>query len=123
MIPFATDTVTITRLSGGDPNDEYELDSQTDLVYPTVSTVKVAEGLRMVISGGGGSRAFGSIGEQEHLVFKFKCDLIPDDSVRGDDIIIVADGTTYNVSWARTRSVLGMSFIYGECFQQTGQLT
>jgi len=122
LIPVCTTTITVTRPESGDPNSGVDLDSETDLVPPTVSIVTVAEGVRAHFNAGSGTRLFGAGGEREHVSFKFHCDPLPDDeTVFGGDTLTDSFGVDYVVLWCRAHRGIGFSYLKGECYQQTGE--
>jgi hypothetical protein len=122
LIPLATTTFTVTRLEVvTDPNSLEDLDSETDLNLIVATNVVIATGLRAYIDGGEGTRTFGAGGEKEHVVFKFRTDLIAGDTIQGDDVLTDASGQIYNVLWCRQRNALGLGLIEGQCFQETGE--
>jgi hypothetical protein len=120
---LATTLLTVTRiLSDTDPNSEVDLDSETDYVPASTHVATIANGVRGVISGGTGDRAYGPGGEREVVKYKFRADPLAADIIVGDDVLTDSDGNIYTVKWARGRDALGVTFIEGECFQEIGAL-
>lgn len=122
-IPLATTALTVTRLmSSSDPNSEVDLDSETDYVTPNVQTVTIATGLRANLNQGSGTRAFGAGGERERVTFRFQADPIANATILGDDTLTDGLGQVYTALWCRARSVMGIAYLEGECYQETGAL-
>jgi hypothetical protein len=122
VIPVSSTTVTIARYSNGDANSSYELDSETDLLEPTASLVTVVSNLRAQINVPSGTKTFGPTGGKERVTFKFKTDVPTDAAIMGGDTMTDAQANVYTVAWARVRSVFGMTWVEGQCYQVVGAM-
>lgn len=120
-IPVSSTALTVTRLeSSTDANSEQDLDSETDYVPGTVTTVTIASSVRANINSPTGQQTFAAGGERTRVVYKFQSDPLASGTIMSDDILIDALGQTYTVSWCRGRVALGISWLEGECYQEIG---
>ena len=115
-LPLASTLLTIDRQEPTD--NDVDADSETDYTTTAAPWVNVATNVRAVVLGPTGNRTYGAGGELERVTYPLRCDPCP---VQGDDRVTDSNGQVYHVLWTRSRSALGISFVEGEVYQQTGE--
>lgn len=109
-LPLATTTITIKRVLA-------DL-STTDPYEATAVPETIASGIRAHISSPSGSELVGGADSQESVTFRLDCD--PTDLAHTDIVTDETTGQDYRVTWARSRSGLGLDHVEAGLLQVTG---
>ena len=109
-LPFATTTLTVSRVPPDSTRDGYDPQPA-----PTVLAT-----VRGVIGNPSGSQNI-TAGDRTVVTFPFRTD--PTDITADDTLLDNTNGLTYRVRWARNRYGLGLDHVEGECEQIQGAST